>query len=62
MSDSQETALTTVMTSVLDPAGLDVQHLNKALGAINVADVDAADLYFQVSRQESWMVEDGRLK
>ena len=62
MSDSQETALTTVMTSVLDPAGLDVQHLNKALGAINVADVDAADLYFQVSRQESWMVVDGRLK
>lgn len=62
MSDSQETALTTVMTSVLDPAGLDVQHLNKALGAINVDDVDAADLYFQVSRQESWMVEDGRLK
>ena len=62
MSDNQETALTTVMTSVLDPAGLDVQHLNKALGAINVADVDAADLYFQVSRQESWMVEDGRLK
>ena len=62
MSDSQETALTTVMTSVLDPAGLDVQHLNKALGAINVGDVDAADLYFQVSRQESWMVEDGRLK
>ena len=62
MSDSQETALTTVMTSVLDPAGLGVQHLNKALGAINVADVDAADLYFQVSRQESWMVEDGRLK
>ncbi len=62
MSENQETALTTVMGSVLDPAGLDVKHLNKALGAINVADVDGADLYFQVSRQESWMVEDGRLK
>ncbi len=62
MSEKQDTALTTVMGSVLDPAGLDVQHLNKALGAINVADVDGADLYFQVSRQESWMVEDGRLK
>ena len=62
MSETQETALTTVMGSVLDPAGLDVQHLNKALGAINVSDVDGADLYFQVSRQESWMVEDGRLK
>ncbi len=62
VSNDRETALTTVMGSVLDPAGLDVQHLNQALGAINVADVDGADLYFQVSRQESWMVEDGRLK
>jgi len=43
----------------MDPAGLTESHLNDALGSINVRDVD---LYFQVTRQESWMVEDGRLK
>ena len=44
------------------PAGLEEKHLNTALGAINSRDVDAADLYFQVSRQESWMLEDGIIK
>jgi TldD protein len=51
-----------VISQVLEPAGLDERHLNKALGSINLSDVDAADLYFQVSRQESWSVEDGKLK
>ena len=55
-------AIEHVISQVLDPAGLDERHLNKALGSINLSDVDAADLYFQVSRQESWMVEDGKLK
>jgi TldD protein len=50
------------MASVLEPAGLEARHLNKALGSINARDVDAADLYFQVSRHESWTVEDGILK
>lgn len=50
------------MSRVLAPAGLDERHLNKALGSINLRDVDAADLYFQISRNESWTVEDGTLK
>ena len=50
------------MSEVLAPAGLEERHLNKALGSINLKDVDAADLYFQVSRQESWSFEDGMLK
>lgn len=50
------------MSRVLAPAGLDERHLNKALGSINLRDVDAADLYFQISRNESWTVEDGILK
>lgn len=62
MSQEHGTALKQVIHSVLDPAGLDENHLNRALGSINLRDVDAADLYFQVSRQESWMLEDGRLK
>jgi len=50
------------MSQMLEPAGLDQRHLTKALGSIYMRDVDAADLYFQVSRSESWTVEDGILK
>ncbi len=62
MTQENGTALQTVMSSVLAPAGLDERHLNSALGSINLRDVDAADLYFQLSRQESWMLEDGIIK
>jgi TldD protein len=47
---------------MLEPAGLRPGHLNDALGSINLRDVDQADLYFQISRQESWSLEDGRIK
>ena len=57
-----ENAVETVMSRVLEPAGLEQRHLDQALGAINLRDVDAADLYFQISRNESWTVEDGILK
>jgi TldD protein len=57
-----ENAVETVMSRVLAPAGLEERHLNQALGSINLRDVDAADLYFQISRHESWTVEDGILK
>ncbi|MGH8195369.1 MAG: metalloprotease TldD [Woeseiaceae bacterium] len=57
-----DNAVDTVMSRVLAPAGLEQQHLRTALGSINMRDVDAADLYFQVSRQESWSVEDGIIK
>ena len=62
MSNDNRTALNQVKSSLLDPAGLDEGHLNKALASINLRDVDAADLYFQVSRNESWVLEDGRIK
>jgi TldD protein len=55
-------AVESVMSRVLAPAGLEERHLNEALGSINMRDVDDADLYFQVSRNESWTVEDGVLK
>ena len=50
------------MSRMLAPAGLDESHLETALGTVYRRDVDAADLYFQVSRSESWTVEDGILK
>jgi TldD protein len=62
LNENSESALDTVISRMLEPAGLQQSHLNDALGSINRRDVDAADLYFQVSRQESWSMEDGRLK
>ncbi|HEX7062377.1 MAG TPA: metalloprotease TldD [Woeseiaceae bacterium] len=56
------TPIETVMSRVLAPAGLDEADLQRALATISTRDVDAADLYFQVSRQESWAVEDGIVK
>ena len=46
------------MSRLLQPAGLDEGHLDKTLGSMMRGGVDYADLYFQVSRQESWTVED----
>lgn len=59
---SNDSAVDTVMSQMLAPAGLDENHLTKALGSLYMRDVDWADLYFQVSRSESWTVEDGILK
>ena len=58
----ENTPIQTVMSRVLAPAGLEDRHLLHALATLSTRDVDAADLYFQVSRQESWSVEDGILK
>lgn len=59
---SSDSAIQTVRTAVLEPAGLEEAHLNQTLGVIAGSNVDAADLYFQLSRQESWMLEDGIIK
>jgi TldD protein len=44
---------------ILRPAGLDEADLQKTLDGIMGRAVDAADLYFQLSRHESWTLEDG---
>jgi len=51
-----------VMAHMLTPAGLEEKHLNATLGNILQGGVDYADLYFQVSRQESWTLEDGIIR
>ncbi len=58
MSESKDSSITSVMSRMLEPAGLDEGHLSKTLGSMMRGGVDYADLYFQVSRQESWTVED----
>jgi len=48
--------------SLLAPTGLEDFHLERALNALMRGGVDHADLYFQVSRHESWSLEDGIVK
>ena len=50
------------MANMLEPAGLGETHLNRTLGGIMQGGIDYADLYFQVSRQESWTLEDGIIR
>ncbi len=50
------------MSRILEPAGLDEKSLNTTLGGIMKGGVDYADLYFQVSRHESWTLEDGIIR
>src|ERR1700722_11525454 len=51
-----------VRDGILAPAGLDVGRVERALGLVLGSAVDSADLYFQVSREESWALEDGIVK
>jgi TldD protein len=47
---------------ILRPSGLDDRRLDKIFGEVLSHSVDFADLYFQVSHQESWSLEDGIVK
>jgi TldD protein len=47
---------------LLVPTGLEDRHLDEALGRMLTGGVDAAELYFQFARQESWSLEDGQVK
>ncbi len=50
------------MSRLLEPAGLGERQLTSTLGRVMRGGVDYADLYFQVSRQESWNLEDGIIR
>jgi len=47
---------------ILRPGGLDDSRLDAALSQVMSSSVDAADLYFQLSREESWALEDSIVK
>src|SRR5258706_16093665 len=61
-SSMSEAAMQLAQAGLLAPAGLDPGRLGKALDLVLGAQVDAADLYFQVSHEESWALEDGIVK
>ncbi|MFT7053415.1 MAG: TldD protein, partial [Psychromonas sp.] len=46
----------------LAPAQLQISDLESQLSALNSTQIDYADFYFQSSRQESWLLEDGIVK
>src|SRR5580658_1542449 len=47
---------------ILRPGGLDDTRLDQVFGEVLRHRVDFADLYFQISREESWALEDGIVK
>jgi len=51
-----------VNQQLLEPAGLTESNIEQAIAMTMMAGVDYADLYFQQSRQESWVLEDGIIK
>ena len=55
-------SLTIARDTILRPGGLDDARLDAALSQVMSSSVDAADLYFQLSREESWALEDGIVK
>ena len=62
MSDNEQNIIDAVLSRTLEPVGLDERQLNSTLGSMMRGGVDYADLYFQVSRQENWTVEDGVIR
>ena len=47
---------------ILRPSGLDEGRLQQVLDSVMSRGIDHADLYFQLSREESWALEDGIVK
>ena len=47
---------------ILEPSGLTESHLDQVFSHLLSAKTDLADLYFQSSRQESWVLEDSIIK
>lgn len=52
-------ALELAETRLLKPGGLDSADLERVFARLMGPSIDAADLYFQHSRTESWVLEDG---
>ncbi len=58
MTDTLDLARATLLT----PAGLTDADLDRTFATLLDHQVDAGDLYFQLSRGESWTLEDGSVK
>jgi TldD protein len=47
---------------LLDPVGLDSGDIQNTLNKLMAHDIDSADLYFEASRAESWVMEDSIIR
>ncbi len=54
--------LQTATRLLLDPSGLGDHELTQTLNRIMATQIDYADLYFQYSRHESWLMDEGTVK
>lgn len=54
--------LNTVDQVILQPAELSMDQVNQTLDQLQHHQLDAGDLYFQVSQQESWVMDDGIIR
>lgn len=55
-------ALALAKASILEPANLLEHDIDQVMACLLGSQVDAADIYFQSSRYESWVLEDGLIK
>jgi len=55
-------ALDIARHTLLDAPGLTEQHLEQVMNRLLSHQVDQADIYFQASRLESWVLDDGIIK
>jgi TldD protein len=55
-------ALDVARRTILRPSGLDEDRIASVLGSVMGYSVDYADLYFALTREESWSLEDGIVK
>lgn len=54
--------LEAVSKAILEPSELQIEQLGGFLDSLQGKNVDAGDLYFQTSQQESWVMDDGILR
>ncbi len=62
MTTNNSDALTIARDLILRPSGLDDARIERVLGQVMMSSIDAADVYFQLAREESWSLEDGIVK
>jgi TldD protein len=48
--------------NILVPVGLENKDIDGLLGRLKGPSIDAADIYFQTTRRQSWVLEDGIIK
>ncbi len=56
------TQLETATRQLLSPVGIDSRDIEKTLDQIIVNDIDYADLYFEYSQAEAWVLEEGIIR